>query len=229
MRAFVFFLILANLLFLAWTQGYLGLSTNPDALRVQSQLLAEKVKVIARDEPPPTRAEIEKERAAEAAKSQDGCWQLVDLHAAEAGQVERLLSERGEGFKAVRAATSPGSVSYWVYIPPLSSKKEAEAKVSELKKLQIADHFIVQEDGPNNYAISLGLFSSREAADSYFQVLRGKGVKSAKIAERNVKPALFRLEMRGPQSQFDAVQTALAEKMPELKLETCATEERASP
>ena len=41
MRALVFLLILANLLFFAWTQGYLGNTANPDALRLQQQLLAE--------------------------------------------------------------------------------------------------------------------------------------------------------------------------------------------
>ena len=52
MRVFVFLLILANLLFLAWTKGYLGSPSNPDALRAQNQLLANQVKVVSRDVPP---------------------------------------------------------------------------------------------------------------------------------------------------------------------------------
>ena len=57
MRALVFLLILANLLFLAWTQGYFGAAANPDAFRLQQQLLAERITVVARDEPPTPAAE----------------------------------------------------------------------------------------------------------------------------------------------------------------------------
>ena len=43
-------------------------------------------------------------------------------------------------------------------IPPLANKKEADAKAAELKKLQVQEYFVIQENGPNNHAISLGLF-----------------------------------------------------------------------
>ena len=52
MRVLVFLLVLANLLFLVWTQGYLDTGREPDALRLQHQLSPEKMKIVARDEPP---------------------------------------------------------------------------------------------------------------------------------------------------------------------------------
>ena len=52
MRILVFLLLLFNLLFLAWTRGLLGGEPPPDALRMQQQLQAERIKVVARDNLP---------------------------------------------------------------------------------------------------------------------------------------------------------------------------------
>ncbi|MGB4673915.1 MAG: hypothetical protein WBH99_08235, partial [Azovibrio sp.] len=49
MRALVFFLILANLLFFAYTQGYLGTAEAPDALRIEQQVHPERLRLLARD------------------------------------------------------------------------------------------------------------------------------------------------------------------------------------
>ena len=228
MRVFVFILVLANLLFLAWTQGYLGTSDDPDALRLQHQLSPEKMKIVSRDEPPASAPESGASKAAEEAKPEAGCVQLDELHTAEVGQIEKLVADQWPGFATDRTTLSAGTVSHWVLIPPLASKKDAEAKASELKRLKIGDYFIVQEDGPNNNAISLGLFSTRDAAEAYLKSLRDKGVKSAKVTERNVKPAMYRLEVRGPKSKFADLLAATAEKWPEIKPTQCKSEASAT-
>ena len=225
MRVFVFLLVLANLLFFVWTQGYLDSAKDPDALRMQHQLSPEKMKIVARDEPPSVVAEV---KATEPAKPEPGCVQISDLHTSEVGLVEKMVADQWPGFESNRITLATGAVSYWVFIPPLASKKDAEAKASELKKMKIGDYFIVQEDGPNNNAISLGLFSTRDAADAYLKSLRDKGVKSAKVTERNVKPAMYRLEIRGPKSKFADLLAATAEKWPEFKPEQCKSEAAAA-
>ena len=230
MRVFVFILVLVNLLFFVWTQGYLDTGWEPDALRLQHQLSPEKMKIVARDEPPtasPAASTPNAPKAPEApeeVRPETGCVQLNELHTAEVGQVEKLVADQWPGFATDRTTLATGTVSYWVYIPALTSKKDAEAKASELKKMKIGDYFIVQEDGPNNNAISLGLFSTRDAADAYLRSLRDKGVKSAKVTERNVKPAKYRLEIRGPKSKFADLLAATTEKWPEIKPEQCKSE-----
>lgn len=52
MRPLVFLLILANLFFFAWTEGYFSTSVEPDTLRIEQQLLADRINIVARDEPP---------------------------------------------------------------------------------------------------------------------------------------------------------------------------------
>jgi hypothetical protein len=58
MRILVFLLVLANLLFFAHTEGFLGPPDNPDALRVEQQVYPERVKVVARGEAPATRIQF---------------------------------------------------------------------------------------------------------------------------------------------------------------------------
>lgn len=77
------------------------------------------------------------------------------------------------------------SSSFWVYIPPRRSLAEAQKKVEELKALGVQDSFILQENTPLRYAVSLGVFSSSEAAEKYLVQLREKGVRSAITGPRN--------------------------------------------
>ena len=86
---------------------------------------------------------------------------------------------------------------------------------------QQTEFFVVQENGPNNRAISLGLFSTKEAANSHLEALREKGVKSAKVGERNSKPPSVVLELRGPKAQAEALWQPLIEVLPESKPLVC--------
>jgi hypothetical protein len=249
MRVFVFLMIVANLLFFAWSQGYFGTPASPDALRVEQQLLPEQVRVVARDEPPPagegggngadrtdavppnnadvpadsmSSASVPAEVADGTAASAEAvaCLQSGDLSVPAADMIENLLAERFSAFRATRTAIA-GSTSYWVNIPPLASKKEADVKAGELRQLKVAEFYIVQESGPNNHAISLGLFSSRESANTHLNMLRAKGVKSAKVTERVVKPPMASFEIRGPETQAEALRLAIATAVPESRLDAC--------
>ncbi len=220
MRAFVFLLILANLLFLAWSQGYFGASSNPDAFRVQQQLLADQVKIVARDDPPAETKRLEPLGKAEENELAETCVQVGDLPKDEADQLEVLLGEKFSALKVVRRDVV-ASTSYWVYIPPLASKQDVEARVAALKKLGVTDYFVVQESGANIRAISLGLFSTKEAANSRLEALRGQGVKSAKVGERNAKPSSVSFELRGPEAQAEALRQVLLEALPESKAHAC--------
>lgn len=65
---------------------------------------------------------------------------------------------------------------YWVYMPPLDSVEAARQAVVELKGKGVPDTFIVQDAGPQQFAISLGLFSKKSMADEFVARLKGKGI-----------------------------------------------------
>ncbi len=222
MRIFVFLLILVNLMFLAWAQGYFGKTTDPDALRVQQQMLADQVKVIARDEPPADAIKTEKAIKAVENKAADICLRLSDLPIADVVRLENVLIEKLPEFKAVRTMNEGGG-GYWVFIPPLNGKQDADKKAAELKKLRVPEFYIVQDVGSNRFAISLGIFSSKEAATERLEELRSKGVKSAKVGDRNARLVSATLEIRGPEAQAEVLRQSLAEVLPESKPLGCKT------
>jgi SPOR domain len=71
---------------------------------------------------------------------------------------------------------------WWVHIPNLDTRAQAENKMNELRGLRVRDSSVV-EDGVV-YAVSLGLFSSEAAAGRRLEELRRQGVKSAVAKSR---------------------------------------------
>ena len=220
MRALVFLLILANLLFYAWTHDYLGASRDSESYRVAQQLRAEQIRVVSSDQPPPELARPDKPAKPVERPPSEVCVVLSDMAPAESESLESLLKEKLPAFKVVRT-TLPGTSSFWVNMPPLKNKRDAENKAAELKKLGVKEFFIVQESGPNNLAISLGLFSTGEAAEAALEALRDKGVRSARVTERPLKPALAHLEIRGPEGQLVEMNQIIAEAVPETRRSEC--------
>ena len=72
---------------------------------------------------------------------------------------------------------------YWVYIPPLKSRNDAEKSAKALKDRGVTEYSVVQEQTPWRNAISLGIFRTDEAAQSFLAALAKKGVTEA-VAEK---------------------------------------------
>lgn len=294
MRALVFLLVLANLLFLAYAQGFFGIGDNPDRDRIRQQLAPEKVRILARGQAPADEAAAPSASTADGAagpeaqadagdKSGDAAKEAKDggkdgkvpdkgdkndkgEKADKAGdkaapkgadktadkndksadkgndkkaadpkgdrclvwnglagaQADKLAALGGSKYAALKAGRSlQGEASaYWVYIPPLASRQEAEHKAEQLKALQVPEYFIVQ-DGASRNAISLGIFSSEQAAKDRLEDLKKRGVRSAKTGPKTQKGDMVRLEMRGPAAQLEAFRTAAAAQVGEIKAVSC--------
>jgi len=74
--------------------------------------------------------------------------------------------------------TKMESARYWVYIPPLNSLEDAQAKNEEIKALGVEDTLILQDTQWKN-AISLGIFKNEALANKYIDKLHGMGVDNA--------------------------------------------------
>ncbi len=68
-------------------------------------------------------------------------------------------------------------VGYWVYLPPLDDVEAAEARVEELRAEGIDDVAVVRA-GPQQHAISLGIFSAEHRADLRHRQLVQRGVEA---------------------------------------------------
>jgi hypothetical protein len=201
-------LFLANLLFLAFGAGYFGHPANPDAARLEQQLEPGRVRIVGYgNQPPPLPAERRSE------VEEILCLRWEHLAGGEADQLASTLAEKFEGVRVERRAEPAEPSGWWVQVPPLATRAEAERKAAELKQLGAGDLFIMQDAGANYLAISLGVFSSERRAQERLAELKGKGVKSARVLPRPGKESLFALEARGPlerKAEVQAFATTLA-------------------
>jgi hypothetical protein len=228
MRALVFLLVLVNLLFFVWSRGDLGAS-EPDALRAVNQLRAEQIRIVSNDQPPEGWRAREKSAAAPAepptppepqstVPQREVCIALVDVPQTGADALERRFAGELPAFKVTRTPTP--ELLWAVYIPPFKTRREAESKVGELRRLGVTEYFIMQEGG--GFSISLGLYSTQGGAESALGALRGKGVRSARLITRSRRISLSRMEFLGPESQAGEMRRLLGEVLPEAKLAACA-------
>ncbi len=220
MKILVFLLVLANLLFYAYSNDYLGKPEKPDAERMARQVLPEHVRIVSRGEEPPlqTATERQEEIAPRATTGTEPDTAAVDgaarvcllwehLPAVEADRLGSLLGARFPAF-TVKRMDGGENGGWWIYIPPLANKAEADKKAGELRQLGVADYFIVQE-GPNRFAISLGVFSSERGGQDRFIELKGKGVRSARLMPRPGKDGTISLQAEGPAADRAALLGAL--------------------
>jgi len=233
MKTLVFLLILANLLFYAFSAGYFGRPDNPDAVRVEKQVLPERMRIVSRGEAPVIPAKVAEpvkpEVVAEAPKAEPAikveasvpvCLAWEHLPSADAERIASLLSSKYAEFKMTRRVV-PGEGNGWgVFVPPLTGKAEAEKKATELRQLGVTDYFIVQ-DGPIRHAISLGVFSSEKGAQERLAELKEKGVRSARVMPRPGKDSTVNVQATGPSSVKAALLEAIGKAAPKAVSQDC--------
>lgn len=231
MKALVFVLVLANLLFYAFSTGLIGTADVDEGVRLAQQVQPERIKIVARGEPPapavapaavaePGPAPATEEEVPAAAPASQACLLWETLSLAEAERVSRVLGGGFDDFTAVRQATGGDGSGWWVHIPPLANKLAAEKKAQELKTLGVSEYFVVL-DGPVRHAISLGVFSSEKGGKERLAELQAQGVRSARLGIRPDKEGNLRLELRGPAGRLEALQAALLEALPKSRPESC--------
>lgn len=113
---------------------------------------------------------------------------------------------------------------YWVYMPPQPNRAGVERKLQQLKERGIYDHFVVQEEGEWQYAISLGVFKTEEAAQKFLAFLRTRDVRTARVGERMSKLRFTVFVMKGLDADTTGKIGVLQKRFPdsELKVSACS-------
>jgi hypothetical protein len=220
MRALFFVLVLANLAFFGWHAGYIGPPEQKtgEPERLNQQINPEKIRLVSAD----AARRIEAAALARAACVEWGSFPLQDADRAQAALAPLALGDRLSSRKVEEAA------QWWVFMPPQGGKTSADKKTEELKRLGVTDYFVVTDDGVNKWAISLGVFRTADAARSYLASISTKGVKTARVGEREtrVQKTVFQIRQAD-----DALQTKLAairKDFPGVDMHPCAADEPAA-
>jgi len=120
------------------------------------------------------------ERAAlSAADTAGSCTELSGLTDAQATRgLDQLKQLAGV---QVERVTRQEDNRWWVHMPARDTREDAERKVAELKRRNVADSAIVQEG--NTFVVSLGLFRDKERAQQLLDELRAKDVRTAVVTQ----------------------------------------------
>lgn len=168
MRVVFFILLLANAAALAY------FLSQPQAAGgdVAPPLRPEAVRIVA---------------AVPAATKATQCVAWRELAPAQLARARAALTELGLGERT----TVIEEEEYWLHIPPLKNRAEAEQKLRELKALGVDQATVVEEEGAFRFALSLHSLATREEAEAALKRLQEKGVKSARLTERRVPRGLL--------------------------------------
>ena len=131
------------------------------------------------------------------------CHAWGDLSASEADRLAQRL--RRIGITAARSRSETPE-AWWVRIPPQRNRSEAERRVVELNLLGVTDTFIVQEAGPTQHAVSLGVFKTEARARVLLGQLRDRGVTNAGIEPRTT--TTYRIQASIPARELRTVESA---------------------
>jgi hypothetical protein len=224
-RTLFLLLLLGNVAFFAWSRLLSPSDVGADAAPLARQIEPEKLKVVLPGEAAPITPPIAPVRARPAAASAlpAKCIEWGSFTLADALRAEKALEPLALGPRLEHRRTEE-QAGWWVFIPPSpNGRVGAVRKAAELKTLGIDDYFVVQEDGPNRWALSLGVFRTEEAARARLDALRAQGVRSAQVGERETVVPKVWLQVKGVDAPLEARLRDVAREIEGSDLRPCAS------
>jgi cell division septation protein DedD len=189
------FLLCINGVLFAYGRGYLGnfKGNEREPARMKGQVNADKLMLV-----PAAKATQEKPADAPpqplppepvaAAPALIACIEIGSLNAQEARRFDNRIAALGLPQQPVRQNVTTTEVgSYMVHVPPHASREAADRKADELKNLGVTNYYVIPDNTPMKWAISLGVFKSENAAKTLLAALNKQGVQGARISGRGTQ------------------------------------------
>ena len=188
-------------------------SSAPAAVAAPVESLASP-KVEPEPAPPPPEPPVRKPEAPRA----ELCAQFSGLSAEQLRNLTAVVRAREPSARIEDSVIASGR-DWWVHVPPAGTRVEAERLVAEMRLAGVKDLFVVREAGPNQNAISLGVFKTEEAARRLQSELMGRGVKGIRIAPRG--GTVHRVELRASVDAMPGLLSALSRLDPAWRSQRC--------
>jgi hypothetical protein len=213
LRFFFWTLLIINALLLsakiAFDYGYLDsfITKNSEPYRMKAQLNTQKLKVMTIDE---AMNIVEKNNKKETLIS---CLEVGQFTQAESASLETILKSLnlGERQRVIDVSDAPKTM---VYLPALGSKDAVDKKSAQLRKLGITDFHLVEDRNLPVWSISLGVFSTLEAAKTHQANLSKKGIKETRTAPKASSTSKFAYRFKdiaiAEKNVIDTLQTKIA-------------------
>ncbi len=215
MSRLIFFLLLLGILAIgahAWLSG--PVEKADFAAREKNR---DEVRIVAVTPPSIAARRAEDNRKAVASLAGAACVEFSGIAANDAFRAR-------EAFAALQAGPRISErrieeiTRYWVFIPPTRDRKGAETRMAEIRRQGVNDLSI----RPDN-AISLGVFSTEDAARRFLASIEAKGVKGAEQGPFTKDLRELVMLVREPDSELLARLTLLQRDFPaaQLRAVTC--------
>jgi len=223
----IFFLLLAaNAALFAYGKGYLGSysGNEREPARLKNQQNADKLHVISADEANAVAAAVAPPAPVprnEAAAT--FCLEVGNFVLADARRFEERVAPLELGDRQVRK-NLPGQEisSYIVHIPPAASKDAADKKAAELRTLGVTNYYVMNENSPLRWGISLGVFRTEAAAQSQLASLVKQGVQGAKVVPRYTGNKQLLYQFRDISADTKGRLEKIAARFPEQETRGCS-------
>lgn len=204
-RLLALLLVFANLIFYAWTQGYLGtFDENHEPQRLGQQLQADKLRIVSVDQKSVT------------ARDEMACRVISGLSLSDAEALKRVVEPLGAEANVLPLAEPP---VYLVLIEELANKAAADKKAAELKRFGVDEFTVVGLDS-GKQEIVLGRFGEEIAAAKFLDQLEKRRIKSAQLVRRDVAAVKARVETRAKASVLQQLPRLIA-PYSDAKLSVC--------
>ena len=218
LRIAVLILLLANAGYYAWTQGWLrawGLAPQEQSEpeRMANQIRPEALRILPGKDAPAPAPEAPAAAASTPAGAPAGgeCLQAGTFDERQAEALRAAAAALPQGSWALEAAVVPGR--WMVYMGRFADSEALEKKRAELRSRNVA------YDRPGaalEPGLSLGRFSSEEAATRELANLGKQGVRTARVVQERPEAKAYTLRLPAVDAalrpQLDTLRPALAGK-----------------
>lgn len=199
LKFFFWSLLCINAVLLAYGQGYLGnFSGNErEPARMKNQANAARLTLVsaAQASAAGERASVAQALVAAPQPERAACVEAGDFTLPEARRFEAQLAALELGEHQTRHSVAEQEItSHIVYIQPQGSKEAAERQTIELRNMGVTNYFIIADNSPLKWGISLGVFKSAAAAQSLLAALNKKGVRGARVGARGYNKIAYRFQ-----------------------------------
>lgn len=224
MRLAFLLLLAANVGVFAWMRYLSPADPGIDARPMAREIEPQKLRIVserelARKPAPPARPKPAPE--APRAPAAIACLEWGSFSPADASRAAKDLDALNLGARLAQFRGEE-TAGWWVHMPPQGNRANALRKAAELRKLGVQDFFVVQEAGAAQWALSLGVFTTEEAAKAHLAALQGKGVRSAVITPRETRVPKVWFQVREVDAALQARLAEMAKAFEGATLHDCA-------
>jgi hypothetical protein len=209
MRLLFLALVLANLVFFAWSRYYPPDGPAGDGHPLGRQIEPDKLRIV-----PPSKP------AAATPLASSGCLEWGSFTLTDYPRAEKALEPLGLGSRLAQRRTAEAA-GWWVFVPPQGSRQAALRKAGELKALGVEDYFIVADEGEFRWALSLGVYRTEEAALARLAALSSMGLQTALVAPRETFVPKVWLQVKGIDPALETRLRDIARQIEGSELRAC--------